>query len=110
MGRTRESMQHIRTAGNPSKLSEAELKQREAEENTPLTAAQESELAQLDKLIQKALKAAGRGQSWKGRRNPAIANLAVLYKLRRDVVNQRRTPHDAEDALETVARIMRGDK
>ena len=47
MGRLRNSLQDVLVSGNARKLSRAELRERAAEENMPLTMSERSEIEQL---------------------------------------------------------------
>ena len=59
---------------------------REKEESAPLTPDQRSRLAAVDALISQSLKACKRGQTFKGRRNSAFANLESVYKIRKMIL------------------------
>jgi hypothetical protein len=49
----------------------------------PLSREAKSELVQINALIQLAIKGRRHGQSFKGKRNPAYANLEALMRIRR---------------------------
>lgn len=84
----RTPIEELRLTGSPN-LRRA-LKREAADANTPvLPEEQQSEIAQLDALIQKALHACKRGQVFKGKRNPAFANLKTLVQLRKLLTNSR---------------------
>jgi hypothetical protein len=53
-----------------------------AEENASLCTELRSEIAQLDELIAKALSACRRGQTFRGKPNPAFEHLTKLVKAR----------------------------
>jgi hypothetical protein len=107
MSRPRKSIEEIMAAGNPSKLTTAQLAQRAAEEKAPLTIEQRTELQRLDDLIAKAMRACEHGQTHRGRRNPAYANLALLMKLRSHVLTQKRPPKSGEDILKEAEELFK---
>jgi hypothetical protein len=78
----RTPIEELQLAGS-SNLRRA-LKRQKADESTvPLTPEQESEITKLDGLIALAMRACKRGQTIRGRRNPAFQNLESLIKVRK---------------------------
>ncbi len=107
MGRPRASLEDLALQGGGSNLSRA-LK-REKEQIAPaLTSEQRTEVAQLDALIQQALKCCRKGQTVDGRPNPAFANLASLVKTRELLLRGRHTPRNksSEDLLAESKKLL----
>jgi hypothetical protein len=78
----RKPIEELQLVGSPN-LHRA-LKRQRADENTPpLTPEQETEITKLDGLIALAMRACKRGQTIRGRRNPAFQNLEALIKVRK---------------------------
>jgi hypothetical protein len=76
------------------------LKREEAEKSAPmLTPEQESEIARVDELISLAMRACRRGQTVKGRRNPAFQNLESLMKVRKTLEGRKIDPATASNRL-----------
>jgi hypothetical protein len=75
----------------------------------PLAGDQEAEIAQLDSLIQKAMKACRRQTQGK-KRNPAFVNLALLINVRKLLLNERGDARQksTKDLLEEADKLMKG--
>jgi hypothetical protein len=84
----RTTIEDLQLAGSPN-LRRA-LKRQQADENAPpVTPEQEGEIAKIDALIAKAMNACRRGQTIRGRRNPAFQNLESLIKVRKLVEGRK---------------------
>jgi hypothetical protein len=90
MGRPAKSVEEITLAGNSRKLSPQQLAARREAENTPLPLEQREELRKLDSLVAAALEKCARGQTVRGKRNPAFVNLSLLLKCRKLILSERR--------------------
>jgi hypothetical protein len=106
MGRSRHTIDEIQLTGNASRLSPAELAERAEEENAPLSIDERSEVTRLDALIADALAACSRGQSIRGRRNPAFGNLATLVKTRAILTRGRSSAPTAQEVLAECDRVL----
>jgi hypothetical protein len=94
----RTPIEELQLTGSPN-LHRA-LKRQQADENTPpLTPEQESEITKLDGLIALAMRACKRGQTIRGRRNPAFQNLESLMKVRKTLENRKIDPATASNRL-----------
>jgi|SRR5580704_6914935 hypothetical protein len=94
----RTPIEELQLTGSPN-LHRA-LKRQQADENTPpLTPEQESEIAKVDALIGLAMRACRRGQTVRGRRNPAFANLESLVKVRKTLESRKIDPATASNRL-----------
>ena len=78
----RTPMGDLQLAGSPN-LRRALKRQHEDENAPPLTQEQEGEISKVDALIALAMRACKRGQTIRGRRNPAFQNLESLLKVRK---------------------------
>ena len=88
MSNERTPIEELRFYNSPN-LGRA-LKREEAEANRVLTAEEKDEVAQLDELIQLAMKACRKGSTVRGKRNPAFANLSSLVKTRQQILDGKR--------------------
>jgi hypothetical protein len=76
------------------------LKREQAEDDAPpLSAEQQTELEQLNELIAQTLRACKRGCTFRGKRNPAYANLSSLIKARDLLMRGRRSGKKSTAAL-----------
>jgi hypothetical protein len=89
MARPRKSIEELRLAGSPN--AARSLKREMEEASVTFTPEQQSEIAQLDKLIAQAMKACAHGITFRGKRNPASAILADLVKTR-ERIEKRTVP------------------
>ena len=55
---------------------------------------QRDEVAQVDELIGECLRSCARGQTRRGKRNPAFANLESLVRVRRRIVEGKALPEE----------------
>jgi hypothetical protein len=105
----RTAIEELELAGSPN-LPRA-LKRKQVDEIAlPLTPEQESEIAKIDALIGKAMNACKRGQTVRGRRNPAFQNLEALIKVRkllegRKVNTETTGQHALKEAQELFANL-----
>lgn len=64
------------------------------EQRKELTEKDKQEIAQLDELIQLAMKACRKGSTVRGRRNPAFQNLQTLVKARKQILDGKNIPEE----------------
>lgn len=95
----RKSIEEIRLQGG--KNLGRSLRREEAELERTLSPAQLDELQTVNALIQQCLRACRRGQTVKGRANPAFKNLESLYRVRKAIVRRRdnRAEEPGQDPL-----------
>ncbi len=87
----------LRLTGSPN-LGRAR-KYEEADRAKPLlTSADLDEIAQLDALIQQAMKTCRHGHVRNGKRNPAFSHLAMLVKTRALIMEGKRLPEQTSTA------------
>jgi predicted RNA-binding Zn ribbon-like protein len=95
----RTAIEELRLTGSTN-LKRA-LKRERADASEPaLSHEQKSEIAQLDELIQQAMKACKVGQTHNFKRNPAYANLALLIKARKMLADGR--PPEKRDDMDAA--------
>jgi len=87
----RTSIEDLELTGS-SKLRSAIKRQQQDADAPPLTPEQESEISKLDGLIAQAMKACAHGSTFRGKRNPAFANLAELVKVRKMLEGRKVDP------------------
>jgi hypothetical protein len=105
----RAPLENLQLAGSPN-LGRALKRQQEDENAPPLAPEQLSEIARVDELISLAMRACRRGQTIRGRRNPAFQNLIDLVKTRkllegRKVNNETTGQHALKEAQELFANL-----
>jgi hypothetical protein len=94
----RTPMGDLQLAGSPN-LRRA-LKREQTDKNVlPLTPEQENEIENIDALIALAMRACRRGQTVRGRRNPAFQNLEALVKVRKALESRKIDPATASNRL-----------
>lgn len=103
----RKPIADLELAGSPNLRRAQKRKQADAEK-PPLTIETKNEIAELNGLIQKAMRACRRGQTVAGKRNPAFGHLATLIKLRRVLSEGRMPMRPGEDLLAEVDQILKG--
>jgi hypothetical protein len=100
----KKSLSDLELSGNASNLNRA--KKRELPP-AALDEGQKSELARLDDLIAKTMKACHYGQTIGGKRNPAFGNLSTLMKLRKLVTNTKTPKKSGEDLLKEAEELFK---
>jgi hypothetical protein len=104
----RTPIEELQLTGSPN-LHRA-LKRQQADENTPpLTPEQESEITKLDGLIALAMRACKRGQTIRGRRNPAFQNLEALIKVRKLLEGRKGNTETTERSAGAFCQFERGE-
>jgi len=99
----------LKLSGSPN-LARALKREKNDLDRPPLTQKQQTELEQIDALIMQCLKCCKRGQTRRGRRNPAFANLDALTKVRQRILARREPQESGADILDEIDRAMSGAK
>jgi hypothetical protein len=99
--KTLSELELSRNVGNLNRAKKRELPP------APLGEGQKSELARLDELIDKTMKACHYGQTIGGKRNPAFGHLAILMKLRKLVANTKMPKKSAEELLKEAEELFK---
>ena len=87
MANPRTPLDELRLQNSPNLRRALERERAEGQEAAPLTEEQKTEVSKLDALISQAMHACRKGQTVKGKRNPAFANLALLVKTRKELIS-----------------------
>jgi hypothetical protein len=105
MSNPRKSLAELRAEGSPNVLRSV---RREIDEQSapPLDAETKSEIAQLDVLIQKVMKACAHGSTFRKKANPAFAQLHLLIRARDLLLRGKARPAKLADAQEEVNEFL----
>src|SRR5579871_1048202 len=102
--RERTSLDELQLQGSPN-LRRAQ--NREASEaNASLTPETRTEVEQLNELIEQAMSACRRGQTFKGRPNPAFEHLTKLIKVRDLLMRGKKPKKSSADILAEANKVL----
>jgi len=104
--RERTPLEDLKLQGSPN--LRRSLKRDEAEANAPLAPEAQTEIAQLDELIARAMSACRRGMTFRGKPNCAFDHLTKLIKARDLLTKGKRPKKSTADVLADADKFIAG--